>query len=211
MPTPLTARDPVAEKDFLASVRHLDWLLLQRDWQNPRHGDLDILLCAGHWPQFIDQIVDFCADNDRLLAKAYEIEDRVVCAILMTATGRVHLDVALSRPRPRFFGVDTERALRRRDLSQQFPIAHAEDALTYATNKAKYKKSTVRILTRKIRNIPVILRRIINGTIIVSGGLLYIPFMSDSEILSCRVIRMRNEVYLKGTLRKRYLSRRNDI
>lgn len=211
MSIPLTTRDLVAEKAFLDSIRHLDWLLLQRDWQNAKHGDLDILLSARHWSQFIDRVVEFCSENDYPLAKAYEIEDAVVCAIVMTPRGRVHLDVALSRPRTRFFGIDTQNTLRRRDLSGSFPIAHKDDAVIYMNNKLKYKRSTARNFLKRISNISVILRRVANGVLFVNGGFIYIPFISDRDILRCHAVVTHNRAYLQGALRERYLFQQDDI
>jgi hypothetical protein len=209
MSTPLTARDPVAEKDFLASIRQLDFLLLQRDWRSVKHGDLDILLSGLHWSQFIDYVLDFSAEKNYPIAKAYEIEEGIVCMILITSQGRIHLDVALSTPEMCVFGVDTENALRRRDLLHSIPVAHPQDSLMYHKNKIKYKSSLARRAVKKILNMRVILRRIANGIIFVHGGIFYIPFVRDFEILRSRVVVAHNEAYLQGTLRSRYCLRRS--
>ena len=47
MPESNQRRDLAAEAAFLTSIRDLDFLLLQRNWEDETHGDLDFLKIAG--------------------------------------------------------------------------------------------------------------------------------------------------------------------
>jgi|GEM_PF-5832824 len=199
-------RDPGAEAAFLTAIRDLDFLLLQRDWDDEAHGDLDLLLLGRDWPSFVDRVIEFSNANRYPLAKAYEIEAGVVCLVLLTPSGRIHLDIALSKPARRFFGIDMEHALQRRDLSEPFPLAHPDDANAYARTKRAYKKSRIQRLLKKACNIMTILTRVYECTIFSRGRVLYIPYAGDREILGSRAVTEHNLAYLQGKLRQRYSS-----
>jgi hypothetical protein len=200
----LRIRDLGAEAAFLTSIRDLDFLLLQRDWEDEAHGDLDLLLQGRQWSPFIDRVIEFSNANRYPLAKAYEIESGVICLVLLTPTGRIHLDIALSAPTKLCFGVDTERALQRRDLSDPYPLAHPDDADAYSRTKRAYKTSALQKLRKKTLNIMTILTRACEGTIFTQGRVLYVPYVMDRDILESSAVTTHNLTYLRGTLRKRY-------
>ena len=121
----LAYRDRTTEIRLLSTLSGINYVLLQRDWSAPKHGDLDLAVDVTDWPSLVRTIVLFCHGNDICIAKAYEIERAVVCIVLVTRQGYVQIDVAITPQRREMFGADLQKALESRELVAE-AYAHTE-------------------------------------------------------------------------------------
>jgi hypothetical protein len=200
----LSRRDITAETDLLSRLGDYDYLMLQRDWNSERHGDLDIVVSARHWPGLVATVLGFSETMRFPVVKAYEIEHAVVCIILLTADARIHMDVCITPPRKTLFGVELEDALVRREKIQGVYVAGAEDAKTYAECKRRYKSSPLRKIARKLINIPTLARRAFHATLLMHGALVYTPFVLEPALLRSTPVRTKTLNYLKTVLLPKY-------
>ncbi len=206
----LPPRDQDAERALLAELKNLDFALLQRDWQDPRHGDLDLVLRPDDWPMFLQILDRFSAQHDFPIVKAYRIDHTAICLVLLTAQGTLFVDVALACAGNAAFGVDLARVLRDKEEANGTPVISARDAAAYAEHKRHFKRSWRQRSTKKIVNMPVIVERIFACTLLCRGGLLYIPYLTDTDLLRSKAVVAKTRDYLLGTLRQRY-ARQTDV
>ena len=203
-PSVLAYRDCAAEVQFLSTLTGINYVLLQRDWSAPRHGDLDLAVDATDWPRLVRTIVSFCRSNDICIAKAYEIERAIVCIVFITRQGYVQVDVAITPQRREIFGVPLLQALESRELVAGAYVLAPKLAEIYQENKRRYKASSFQRFIKRIINGPIIARRIIEGTLIRRGAIIYTPYVRETSLLRSHCITTWATGYLQTSLLKRY-------
>lgn len=204
MPNPVDLRDRESEDALLLEMRHLRYALLQQDWDSQKHGDLDMVLDRKDWLQFVEIIHQFSERSSFPIVKAYEIERGLVCLVLLTPSGTIFLDVAIAGACGESFGVNLFRALENRKMQRDVFVVEKSDEQTYAHGKLAVKRSRMRRIVNKIRNLPVIIRRIRSCTMICRGCLLYIPYITQTDMLRVTAVIQKTSSYLHGYLSSRY-------
>jgi hypothetical protein len=200
----LARRDRATETQLLFMLLGINYVLLQRDWSAPRHGDLDLAVDSTDWPRLVRTIVSFCRSNDICIAKAYEIERAIVCVVLITKQGYVQIDAAISPQRREIFGVSLLKALESRELVAGAYVLTPQLAKIYQENKHRYKASSFQRFIKRIINGPIIARRIIEGTLIKRGAIIYTPYVREASLLRSECISTWATDYLQTSLLKRY-------
>ncbi len=202
----LPPRDHQTEKEILSalSIKNLNYAVLQPDWEDASHGDIDIVLDHNDWQLFISTIHDFIVDNSLHLVKAYEIEYGVICIVILTTNGTVFLDVALTSKCKKVFGLALDNVLDSKDNTHPIPVICNSDHNIYKTSKKKFKRSSSKKALKKISNMPVIIRRAFECTIILRGAFIYIPYIIDTTILRSPPVMNHVSAYLLNTLSTRY-------
>ena len=204
---PLKQRDHEAENNILTLICEtgINVAILQTDWANSTHGDLDLVVDSNDWARLIDILLDFSISRDYPVVKAYEIEHAVICIVMLTNNGTIFLDIAIAGARKSLFGLDTLDALHGAKLHEGIRIVTDHDYEIYKFNKHRFKRSGWRKLTRKIRNMPIIVRRILECSIFIRGAAIYIPYVLDTVILRSEPVSQHSRKYLTSKLRNKYL------
>ena len=204
---PLKLRDQEAENTLLTLIGKtgINYAVLQTDWSDSGHGDVDLVVDSSDWARLTDILLDFSATRDCPVVKAYEIEHGVICVVMLTDNGTVFLDIAIAGARKSLFGLDTHAALRGARLHSGVRVVTDLDYEIYKSIKQRFKSSIWRRLTRKIRNIPLIIRRIIECSIVIRGAAIYIPYVLDTVILRSEPVTRHSRKYLASRLRNKYL------
>jgi hypothetical protein len=197
-------RDIDAERAFLDSINHLDYVLFQRDWDSLHHGDLDLAITAKHWSELISILANFSQQYNFPIVKVYEIERAVVCVILLSDKGWLHLDIAITPHILELFSVDIAQAIKTKETINRVHVITETHAEMYAAAKKRYKHSSSRKLVRKLGNMPVISRRIADHLLHVRGAWLYVPYIVDENILRSTAVQEHAAAYLNSTMRNRY-------
>ena len=203
----ITDRDIDVEREFLNSISHLDYALLQRDWESPSHGDLDLAITSTHWPLFIETLLDFTEKRSLPIVKVYEIEYAVICFIILTDKGTLHLDVAITPYITTLFTVDLLIAIKNRETIDNIHMITQKHTDLYCTEKKRWKNSPARRIIKKIRNSLIILRRLKNNVITIRGAILYIPYINDVQILRSTSIHEHCIGQIKNYMLSRYKPR----
>lgn len=204
MSKPLFPRDQASETALLVNLQTLNYALLQHDWDSEKHGDLDIVLDRKDWGQFLDILLAFSKKNSFPVVKAYEIEHGLVCFVLLTREGALFLDVAIAGARAESFGVTLHHALAKRQRIHVAFVVDKTDEQTYAQGKLAVKRSVLHRVFNKVRNLPVIVRRVYSCTLLCRGCLLYIPYLTQEDLLRTSAVVQKTATYIESTLRKRY-------
>ncbi|HEC05351.1 MAG TPA: hypothetical protein ENJ12_00735 [Thiolapillus brandeum] len=205
---PFPGRDLAAEAALLQTfTQHgIDYAMLQRDWRDDSHGDLDIIVRQEHWPLLVERVAGFSHENGIPVVKAYEIERGVVCVVMLTQKEAIFLDTVIAGASGTIYGVDPVHALQNADRATDIPVISEEEFLRYRQQKKIFKASTRRKLLKKMANLPIILRRLIECTTLARGALLYVPYLLDTDILRSEAVSGFSHGYLTHTLRHRYRS-----
>lgn len=211
MSNPVFLRDRAAEDALLSELQNLNCALLQQDWDKQEHGDLDIVLDRKDWLRFLKIIRQFSERNSFPIVKAYEIEYGLVCLVMLTQHGAIFLDVAIAGARVESFGVDLVHALANRQLLRGVFVVDKSDEHCYASGKLAVKRSRVRRVIKKIRNLPVIVNRIWSCTLVCRGCFLYIPYLTQTDMLRVSTVIQKTTAYLESRLTHRYAPLENDI
>ena len=202
----LPSRDQQTEKRILTalSIKNLNYAVLQPDWEDAGHGDIDIVLDYNDWQLFISTIHRFIADNEFHLVKAYEIEYGVICIVILTMNGTVFLDVALTSHCKKVFGLPLDGVLNSKDTTQPIPFICSADHDKYRASKQSFKRSFFKKTIKKVTNLSVIIRRVLECTIIIRGAIIYIPYIIDTAILKSNPVMSHVSAYFSDTLLKKY-------
>jgi len=176
-------RDYATEKEFLSEIVGLDYALLQRDWDDHKHGDLDFILSSSCWPKFIDRLLQFSAERGFIIIQAYEIESGVVCIEILTTQGYLHLDMAITPFRNTLFKIDLAEALAARELIDGVYMISQQCEDTYKINKKSYKRSKTGVWLMRLKNFKVLLERFINNLVFKPGLIIYIPYLDNIQLL----------------------------
>lgn len=203
-------RDHASERLLLDrfSIDQIEFAMLQRDWEDASHGDLDIIVNQNDWPKLVHSLIDFCAEKAFAIVKAYEIEAGIICIVILTDNGAVFLDAAITRACRRIFGITPKDALARAETHHGLKVLREEDYSHYKSCKREFKSSMPRKWLRKLTNSLVITRRLIECTTCDRGALLYIPYLLDTDILRSNAVTKKTLPYLATTLRARYAAPR---
>lgn len=200
----LARRDRATEVQLLSLLLGINYVLLQRDWNAPRHGDLDLAVDAADWPRLVRVIVSFCEQNDICIVKTYEIERAVICVVLVTKHGYVQLDITITPHRREVFGIDLLEALESRELAVEAYVLAPKLAEIYHENTRRYKSSRLRLLARRIINGPILIRRILETTLIRRGTIIYTPYLQELSLLRSLCVTTWATDYLQTSLLRRY-------
>lgn len=203
-PDALDRRDRDTETLLLSNLNGINYVLLQRDWNAPQHGDLDMVVHAADWPRLVRAIGVFCERNDIHLVKAYEIERAVICLVLVTGQGYVQVDITVAPHRRKLFGIDLIEALESRELVADAYVLTSRLAEIYRINTRRYKASSVRLFVRRIINTPVLMRRVLETTLVRRGAIIYTPYLRDASLLCSLSVSGWATGYLQRTLLRRY-------
>lgn len=200
----LQQRDIEAERQLLTALDSIDYLIWHRDWDSRSHGDLDIVIHGRHWRRFLETIVQLASTYDWIVVKAYEIERAIISIVLLTPKATLFLDVSITPYRPKLFGVQLEDALRARDMIDGVYVATEEHAVTYCEEKHRFKSSTVARYKRKLGNLRVVMERIYRTTVFVRGAALYVPYVTDIQLLRSPAVQIAAKRYLTNDLLRKY-------
>jgi len=197
-------RDYATEKEFLKEITDLNYALLQRDWDNHNHGDLDFILSSDCWPKFIDRLIQFSTKRDFTIIQAYEIESGVVCIEVLTMQGYLHLDMAITPYRNEIFKVNLDEALAARELLNDAYVINQQYEDTYKLNKKAYKCSKTAIWLMRLKNFKVLLERLINNLVFKPGLIIYIPYLDNIQLLTSDDVTKHVWKNLSSKLLKKY-------
>jgi len=152
----------------------------------------------------VETLLNFTKKHSLPIVKTYEIEHAVICFIVLTDKGAMHLDVAITPYVTTLFTVDLLTTIKERETTDNIHILTQQSTNKYCADKKRYKKSWLRKLLRKLGNSMTIIRRLKNNTIITNGALIYIPFVNDVKILSSTTIQKHCARQIKNYLLSRY-------
>lgn len=193
---PLLSRDIEQERLFLSTLTDIHYALLQRDWCSMKHGDLDMVVDQSDWPKFAEATAKFASSQNMPIVKVYEIERYVICIILLSEKACLHLDVCLTPARVDMFGINLHDSISKRELFNDVYVISESNEATYKRMKRLYKKSRFSKFMKRIENIPVYIRRIKNTVLLIPGAVVYVPFVTNPDILRSDIVVSAMQKYL---------------